>query len=99
MKSGYDFLTAAGRSDTGRVRDHNEDSIKVDREAGWFCVADGMGGEEAGEVASREVVEAIRDELALLPDAAGANNLAKKEKSNYFFTMPCLMLNDSYLKA
>jgi protein phosphatase len=79
MKSGYDFLTVAGRSDTGRVRGHNEDSIKVERDAGWFCVADGMGGEEAGDVASREVVEAIRAELALLPDAAGANNLAKKE--------------------
>jgi protein phosphatase len=43
---------AAGRTDVGRRRDHNEDQILVADAFGLFAVADGMGGHQAGDVAS-----------------------------------------------
>lgn len=46
-------------TDVGRVRDHNEDSLISLPEQEVWLVADGMGGYEAGEVASAIVVEEI----------------------------------------
>jgi serine/threonine protein phosphatase PrpC len=48
-----------GRSDTGPVRRGNEDGFVVDQSLGLFVVADGMGGHNAGEVASRLALETI----------------------------------------
>ncbi len=45
-------LEFATRSDPGRVRPHNEDSVFVDATLGLVVLADGMGGYSAGEVAS-----------------------------------------------
>lgn len=50
---------AFGRTDTGKVRDHNEDSFAILPERGLYLVADGMGGHNAGEVASRLAIEAL----------------------------------------
>ena len=47
-------------SDMGRVRGNNEDSFLCAPEAGCFAVADGMGGGDAGEVASATVVECLK---------------------------------------
>ena len=46
-------IVAVGLSDIGLRRMNNEDAFIVVPEKGLFVVADGMGGEAAGEVASR----------------------------------------------
>lgn len=53
------MLTAHGVSHTGRVRKANEDRCQADVDLGMFVVADGMGGHNAGEVASELAVETI----------------------------------------
>lgn len=47
------------RSDTGRVRENNEDSYRLSPELGLYVLSDGMGGQAAGEVASRLATETI----------------------------------------
>src|SRR4051794_17067873 len=44
----------------GRVRERNEDSYLTRPEAGIWAVADGMGGHEAGDLASQTVIAALR---------------------------------------
>jgi serine/threonine protein phosphatase PrpC len=56
-----------GKTDVGRRRSHNEDGIAIDNDTGVAMVADGMGGCNAGEVASAMAVQiimrALREEL------------------------------------
>ena len=54
------------------VRSHNEDSIAVDPEIGLAVLADGMGGYNAGEVASGIAVELIRTEVKKAVSSAKA---------------------------
>lgn len=56
-------LEVATATHSGMVRSHNEDSIAADADAGIAVLADGMGGYNAGEVASGIAVELIRTEL------------------------------------
>jgi len=52
---------AAGISDVGLQRDHNEDSFAILNDQELYVVADGMGGHRAGDVASRLATDAIID--------------------------------------
>jgi protein phosphatase len=52
-------VRCVGLTDTGRVREHNEDTISCDAEIGLLVMADGMGGYNAGEVASGIAVKTI----------------------------------------
>src|SRR5688572_21770052 len=52
-------LEVASASHCGRVREHNEDWASVDRDAGLAVLADGMGGHNAGEVASRMAADLV----------------------------------------
>src|SRR6187455_2591802 len=69
-------LTFVGQTDTGRVREHNEDTIATDPDVGLLVLADGMGGYNAGEVASGIAVKTtldmvqngVRHELRSAPD-------------------------------
>jgi protein phosphatase len=45
-------LISAHQSDPGRAAKHNEDFIWIEEQTGIYIVADGMGGQEAGELAS-----------------------------------------------
>ena len=48
-------------TDTGRVREHNEDAIGSDGDIGLMVLADGMGGYNAGEVASGIAVQIVSE--------------------------------------
>ena len=52
-----------GITDTGRARDHNEDAIAWDVPHGFALLADGMGGHNAGDVASRLCLETLNEML------------------------------------
>jgi serine/threonine protein phosphatase PrpC len=58
-------------TDTGRVREHNEDAIGSDPEIGLMVLADGMGGYNAGEVASGIAVQIISE---LVTEGAAREN-------------------------
>lgn len=61
MTTQLDFFSAI---DTGRARSNNEDTVKVDESLKLAVLADGMGGYNAGEVASDMAASCVRDELA-----------------------------------
>src|ERR1700733_675490 len=73
-------LRFVGQTDTGKVREHNEDTIASDPDIGLLVLADGMGGYNAGEVASGIAVKTIvnlvresveREDMRVLDQATG----------------------------
>ena len=52
-------IRSAGITDVGLKRERNEDSFSKEDSLGLYIVADGMGGHQAGDVASRVAVEII----------------------------------------
>jgi len=73
-------LVAWAASDIGKKRDHNEDSHLIDAGLGLFAVADGMGGHQGGDQASRMAVEVLRAEIGAHPDVeTGARAVQRGE--------------------
>ena len=84
-----------GASDTGRVREHNEDTIGTDGDIGLVVLADGMGGYKAGEVASGI---AVRTVLALIKDAVDREDLSRHDEANGL-SRPGILLRDAITRA
>jgi serine/threonine protein phosphatase PrpC len=55
------LIQAAGVTDIGLVRKNNEDNFGYDLRHGIFVVCDGMGGQQAGELASKIAVDTLLD--------------------------------------
>ncbi|WP_423458072.1 Stp1/IreP family PP2C-type Ser/Thr phosphatase [Ottowia sp. VDI28] len=66
-------LEYSSLSDAGRYRSNNEDAVLTDPAHGIVVLADGMGGYNAGEVASAMAVEQIMRELAPILEQAGSS--------------------------
>ncbi len=62
-------------TDTGKVREHNEDAIGSNADIGLMVLADGMGGYNAGEVASGIAVQTITELASEGADRESRNDL------------------------
>ncbi|MDM8558597.1 Stp1/IreP family PP2C-type Ser/Thr phosphatase [Candidatus Parabeggiatoa sp. HSG14] len=82
-------------TDTGQMREHNEDCISGDESLGVAILADGMGGYQAGEVASAMAVNTImnylKKTLKTLPHV--------KHHFNYNYHSATVLLEQAVLKA
>ena len=67
----FGHIRFAGKTDVGRRRKNNEDAFGVFPSCGVFCVADGMGGGDDGEIASSATVEGVRRFCEAHPFPAG----------------------------
>lgn len=62
----YPIIQAAACTHIGRVRSRNEDAVLADARLGLVAVADGLGGRNAGDMASRLAIESLSQSLATL---------------------------------
>jgi protein phosphatase len=88
-------LQCVGQTDTGRVREHNEDTIAFDGDMGLMVLADGMGGYNAGEVASGIAVKTI---VNLVREAVEREDLRIPDKSTGL-SRPSIILRDAIHRA
>src|SRR5271154_973978 len=88
-------LRCVGQTDTGRVREHNEDTIAYDSDIGLLVLADGMGGYNAGEVASGIAVKTI---VGLVRDAVEREDL-RNHDSAAGLARASIILRDAILRA
>jgi len=84
-----------GMTDTGRVREHNEDTIGTDADIGLVVVADGMGGYKAGEVASGITVRTV---LSLMKDAVEREDLGRPDDDSRL-SRSGILLRDAIQRA
>jgi len=74
-------VESAGLTDVGMKRKGNEDSLFFDDALRLYVVADGMGGHQAGEVASDLVVKTIKDYMERFMGKADVEELADSDVS------------------
>ncbi|MDE2304292.1 MAG: serine/threonine-protein phosphatase, partial [Gammaproteobacteria bacterium] len=88
-------IASVALTDTGKVREHNEDMIAAEPDIGLFVLADGMGGYNAGEVASGIAVKTI---VNLVREAAGREDLAARD-ADTGLTRRSIVLRDAIHRA
>jgi PPM family protein phosphatase len=88
-------LDCVALTDTGKVREHNEDTIGVDGDIGLLVLADGMGGYNAGEVASGIAVKTI---VNLVREAVAREDLEGADKDSGL-ARPSIILRDAIYRA
>jgi serine/threonine protein phosphatase PrpC len=88
-------LRAVAATDTGRVREHNEDAVALDPDIGLFVLADGMGGYNAGEVASGIAVKTI---MNLVREAFATQDLTGRDQETGL-SRPGIILRDAIARA
>jgi len=88
-------IRSVGLTDAGRVREHNEDTIGSDPDMGLFVLADGMGGYNAGEVASGIAVKTI---MSLVKEAVERQDLTLADRESRL-SRPSIVLRDSIMRA
>jgi protein phosphatase len=88
-------MRCVGQTDAGRVRDHNEDTIAYDPEIGLMVLADGMGGYNAGEVASGIAVKTI---VGLVRDAVEREDL-RIHDATAGLSRASIILRDAIMRA
>lgn len=71
---GNSDILASGLTDPGKTRELNEDSFAVCDDLGLYIVSDGMGGAQAGEVASSLVAKALPAEVVARMSANAASS-------------------------
>ena len=71
----FEFYCA---TDTGRARSNNEDSVALDEATRLLVLADGMGGYNAGEVASDMASATVLGELTRWLQATAAHELIRR---------------------
>ena len=76
------MLEVCAITDTGRVRQSNQDAFRIVRELGLYMLADGMGGARGGEQASRMAVEAVEGSLRRSAHRDAAALLSAVEEAN-----------------
>lgn len=72
-------IVSGGVTDLGRVRTNNEDCFRIVESLNLFVLADGMGGEAHGEVASAMAVETVVKTCMELGDGGGATLIGASE--------------------
>lgn len=85
-------VTAGAYSVCGANRQHNEDYTYVSPDRSVFIVADGMGGHQAGEFASRFVVDALTHELNRTFDDSDPDEAVEEHVRDAFQHANCLLL-------
>ena len=88
-------FACVGVTDTGRVREHNEDTFGTDADIGLVVLADGMGGYKAGEVASGITVRTV---MSLLKDALDREDLSRHDNESGL-SRPGILLRDAIQRA
>src|SRR5476649_2968920 len=88
-------IASVALTDTGKVREHNEDMIGSEADIGLLVLADGMGGYNAGEVASGIAVKTI---LNLVRESLDRQDLRAVDRESGM-SRPSIILRDAIHRA